>query len=61
VKAVHKERLTDVGSGKGPKRVQWDVEKVSKMEIASRYQEALSRKLDEVSKDKAQICGQKVD
>jgi hypothetical protein len=51
VKAALRERLADVGSGKGTKRVRWDVEKLSQLEIATRYQETLSRKLDEVLKD----------
>jgi hypothetical protein len=51
VKALLRERLADAESGKGPKRVRWDMEKLRQPEIATRYQEMLSRKLDEMSKD----------
>jgi hypothetical protein len=51
VKALLRERLADAGSGKGPKRVRWDVEKMRQPEIATQYQEMPSRKLDEIPKD----------
>jgi endonuclease/exonuclease/phosphatase family metal-dependent hydrolase len=52
VKALLRERLADAGSGKGPKRGRWDVEKLrQQLEIATQYQEMLSRKLAEIPKD----------
>jgi hypothetical protein len=35
VKTALRERLVVVGSGKGPKRVWWDVEKLGQLEIST--------------------------
>jgi hypothetical protein len=48
VKVLFRERLANVGGGKGPKRIKWNVEKFQQPEIVSRYQEMLGRKLEEV-------------
>jgi hypothetical protein len=48
VKVLFRERLANVGGGKGPKRMQWDVEKFRQPVLVPRYQQMLGRKLEEV-------------